>query len=344
MSNPNPARVSAGVPDGGRFAPNSQHEATVDLTDDGPTAEDTEQLAALYRDARIASEANARFELGSAKMLAQGVLRQWPNARYLVLIESDQGTGSHYPQAVLASIDPNDTLAYLEDEDLVNGANPAELGANMTTDGPWTAYATRGPDTHLHLDLHAVAAASLDSSTAEPATSPAVITPQYQYVDPATGRDVDLLTMTKTSAGRGSRTPVTGWYYTDDDEPMAGTKPWSGSPDNGQLDLAVRRVTNRPELQAQSEQQIGAVVRQMIPEAEAWSAGTRETSPDTYEFADNEIVVTKTDSSQEYLDLQWADQSPAAEARRAQVKEALKVLSDLAGESLSEHDAHTVIL
>lgn len=250
MSNPNPVRISAGVPDGGRFAPNGRTEADIDLPT-GPSAEDRAQLAAIYADARIASEASARFELGCAKMLAQGVLRQWPDARYLELTESDQGTGSHYAGAVLGSVDPRDELAYLEDEELANGANPEELAMNLSTDGAWMEHTTTQPMSRAsgttYLDLQSAAAIG---EPTRPLEQEAVIEPRYRYVDPVSGREVDLLTTTKTSSGRGSRTPVTGWYYADDDELMAGSKPWSGSPTEGQLDLAVRRVNHGSELQA----------------------------------------------------------------------------------------------
>ncbi len=315
----------------GQFALDPHPEATVDLPHTGPTAEDAAQLAALYRDARIASEAMARFELGSAKMLAQGVLRQWPDARYLELTESDQGTGSHFPGAVLASSDPENKLADLEDEEMVNGANPEDLAMNLQAGGAWEEHTIAHPRDSGRVLLDVKAAASIGEEPAkisaaqqgtneigaamapgwsaaawnettvhlhdseqdfsiEPedggtsyllsvdgsdqqerysswvaaahgagAGSPdgvdqsAIIKPRYRHVDPATGREVNLLTTTKASSGRGSHTPVTGWYYADDDEPMAGSKPWTGSPNEGQLDLAVRRVTNGSELQAQAQ-------------------------------------------------------------------------------------------
>lgn len=48
MSNPNPIRVSAGTPDGGRFAPSSRSESPVDLPDvDEPIEPVTVEPAAV---------------------------------------------------------------------------------------------------------------------------------------------------------------------------------------------------------------------------------------------------------------------------------------------------------
>lgn len=176
MSNPNPARMSAGTPDGGRFAPSGRTEAEIDLPESGPTAEDRAQFAAIYRNAQIAADATARFELGSAKMLAQGVLRQWPSARYLELTESDQGTGSQFPGRVLASTDPRDELAQLEDEELANGANPEELAMNLTTDGAWTEYTapSSAAGGQTLLDLHAAAAIGEPTTTGNSAAQEGV--------------------------------------------------------------------------------------------------------------------------------------------------------------------------
>lgn len=67
----------------------------------GPTADDLALSARLDAEVRAASAAQARVQLLSVKIAAEGVLRQWPGAAYLRMDYSDQEYGAMVPVAVL---------------------------------------------------------------------------------------------------------------------------------------------------------------------------------------------------------------------------------------------------
>ncbi len=74
-------------------------DSSVDLGD--PTADDPALSARLNAEVATASAAQARMELLSAKISADGVLRQWPDAVYLQMDHSDQRYEGLVPVAVL---------------------------------------------------------------------------------------------------------------------------------------------------------------------------------------------------------------------------------------------------
>ena len=67
----------------------------------GPTADDLVLSARLDGEVRAASAAQARVQLLSVKIAAEGVLRQLPDAAYLQLDHSDEEYGALVPAAVL---------------------------------------------------------------------------------------------------------------------------------------------------------------------------------------------------------------------------------------------------
>lgn len=160
MSNPNPTRVSAGTPDGGRFAPNGQAEATVTL-DTTNTTDMSATAAALDTEIGIYQASKARIELLSAKSAAQTILREYPDATHLQLGFSDQTFGEMTPEAILDADGDVITDDYEAFDDL------QDVVSNLYEHGDWTAYrdyATaqdRRAGENPRLDLQKAAAISL---------------------------------------------------------------------------------------------------------------------------------------------------------------------------------------
>jgi len=94
-----------------------------------------------------ASAAQARVQLLSVKIAAEGVLRQWPDAVYLQMDYSDQEYGALVPVAVLHA----DGQEFDDDmelwDGLDNGADLSSLVANLSDlDDVWSDYRTHYND------------------------------------------------------------------------------------------------------------------------------------------------------------------------------------------------------
>ncbi len=124
----------------------------------GPTPADRALSAQLEAEVATASAAQARMELLSVKIAADGLPRQWPDAAYLQMDYSDQRHGALVPAAVLdANGEVLDDDTELWDE-LDNGADVPALIGNLSDDrGDWSAHRTFR-NGQLCLDLKKAAA------------------------------------------------------------------------------------------------------------------------------------------------------------------------------------------
>ena len=148
----NPTRVSAGVPDGGRFAPNGQTESDVSLAATDPADLELEATdAALAAEISAFHASRARLELMSAKSAALTILKDFPDATYLQMGFSDQTMGAMVPEAILDADGEVISDDYSDFDDLQN------VVGNMHEDGAWTAHCDNENE---WLDLKSAAAIS----------------------------------------------------------------------------------------------------------------------------------------------------------------------------------------
>ncbi len=115
------------------------------LTDSGVDPPPGDRVLSAHLDAEVAtaSAAQARMELVSVKIAAEGVLRQWPDAFSLQMDHSDQRYGGLVPAAVLdADGQELDDDMELRD-DLESGAHVPDLIGNLSDDhGDWSVHRT----------------------------------------------------------------------------------------------------------------------------------------------------------------------------------------------------------
>ena len=118
MSNPTHPRTIDG-----RFG-TVDHPADPSIDLGGPTAAGQALSAQLVTEMAAWAAANARVQLLSVKIAAQGVLRQWPDAPYLQMDHSDQRYGGLVAVAVLDADGQERACDMMELwDDLDNGAH-----------------------------------------------------------------------------------------------------------------------------------------------------------------------------------------------------------------------------
>lgn len=124
MSNPNPVRVAAGVPDGGRFAPTGRAELEVSLgTPGGLTADQRASLRSQRSTLRReADEAQARVDAIEMQLLADDLATAHPDATHVYVNRLHDGTdqvelyGEYGHVEVLGSVRPGQPIT--QDDDL----------------------------------------------------------------------------------------------------------------------------------------------------------------------------------------------------------------------------------
>ncbi len=125
MSNPNLSRVSAGTPDGGRFAPSGRSEAAIDLPPAGGlTSVQRTALQAQRATLREeAAQAQARADAVEMQLLADDLVTAHPDATHVYVLAQYQGAaevqlygGEYGETTVLGRVRPGEKAA--SDDDL----------------------------------------------------------------------------------------------------------------------------------------------------------------------------------------------------------------------------------
>lgn len=129
MSTP-ASRVSAGVPTGGQFAPTGHAESDVSLGSSGAPADWKTASHSRFEAERVA-------DLTLIRHMARGIREQHPDAAFLEMDVSDQGSDSMWAVAVLDADGQNLAEA---DDITVDGDELEDMCFELTDNGPWIVH------------------------------------------------------------------------------------------------------------------------------------------------------------------------------------------------------------